>query len=89
MEISGCGKAYVSWSKLCGNPLMNRQGLVLEMELNSFKKQIIKNGLLVNPSYFDSDLDNNVTRIPHNQNSTFFHLFIDPSMTNDNFPFGE
>ena len=58
------------------------------MEIGNLKKRVVENGLLVNPSYFDSDLDTNVTRIPKSQNSTLFHLFIDSSLTNSNFPFG-
>lgn len=30
------------------------------------RNTIVRDGLIVNPSYFDPDLDNDVTRVPFN-----------------------
>jgi len=48
------------------------------MEINKdYKKRIVENGLLINPSFFDSDLDTNVTMIPYHQNETKFNIYMD------------
>jgi hypothetical protein len=52
-DIPECGAASIFWKKLCGNPLVNREGFYIDMTYKGFNTTIVKNGLVVNSSYFD------------------------------------
>lgn len=68
MSIPSCGTAYVQYSKLCGNPLSPRKGLEIDMQIGQqVRNNIVRDGIIVNPSYFDADLDSDVVRVPFNQ----------------------
>jgi hypothetical protein len=78
-NVPDCGKAHIYWKKLCGNPFMPRSGLSMDIEFGNYNYTMVKNGLLINASYFDADLDNFVFSVPSNINYTKFYLYMDVS----------
>jgi hypothetical protein len=75
--VPDCGKTHIFWKKVCGNPLMPRSGLSMDIEYGKYNHTIVRNGLLVNASYFDSDLDNLVFSVPSTINATRFYLYME------------
>lgn len=49
----------------------------MDIEYGKYNYTMVKNGLLVNASYFDSDLDNFVFSVPSNVNTTKFYLYME------------
>jgi hypothetical protein len=63
-EVPNCGTETIYWKKLCGNPLVNREGLYIDMQFKNLNTTIVREGLIVNASYFDDDLENFVFTVP-------------------------
>lgn len=49
----------------------------MDIEYGKYNSTIVKNGVLVDASYFDADLDNFVFQVPSNSNSTKFYLYLE------------
>lgn len=76
-NIPDCGTAHIHWKKICGNPLVKRQWLSMDVAYKQYNQSIVKNGELVNQSYFDRDVDNLVFTVPPNVNFSVFYLYMD------------
>ncbi|KAM3146793.1 hypothetical protein pb186bvf_000947 [Paramecium bursaria] len=76
-DIPDCGMTKVYWKKICGNPMVKRQWLSMDLAYKQYNSTIAQNGDLVNQSYFDKDLDEFVFVVPANQNYTVFYLYMD------------
>lgn len=44
IDVPDCGSAKVCWKKICGNPLMPRHGLTMEVEFGQYNQTIVKDG---------------------------------------------
>lgn len=83
MDVPGCGKSSIYWKKLCGIPTSKgktkkgpRKGFSIDLKFKSFNQTIVRNGIVINSSYFDKDLDNVVYRAPYDDNQTVFYLYM-------------
>jgi hypothetical protein len=52
-DLPGCADTSIFWKKLCGNPLVTREGFNIDMTYKGFNTTIVTNGIVVNSSYFD------------------------------------
>lgn len=84
VNFAECGTTRVFWKKVCGDPLIPRDGLSMDIQIKKFNQTIVQNGVLKNASYFDSDLDSLVFRIPAHFAYTQFFLYMDTPQDNDN-----
>jgi hypothetical protein len=84
-NVPDCGRTHIFWKKICGNPFMPRYGFTMDIEYGNYNYTMVKNGLLINASYFDADLDNFVFSVPSTIKQTKFYLYIDPA-SNKNEP---
>ena len=80
LNVPNCGMTKVFWKKICGNPLVFRQGLSMDISVKKFNQTIVKDGILTNASYFDSDLDNYVFKVfIYNDCKRFLKTWIKPN----------
>jgi len=68
INIPDCGTARMFWTKICGTPMVKRHGLTMDVSYLKFNSTIVKDGGLVNTSYFDKDTDNYAFTVPPNVN---------------------
>lgn len=83
INVPDCGQAHIFWKKICGNPLVAREGFSVDVEYHQYNQSIVRNGALVDASYFDKDLDNYVFQVPSGSNSTTFYLRMDLDTTKE------
>lgn len=53
-----------------------RLGFTVDLKFKSFNQTIVRNGIVINSSYFDRDLDNVVYRAPYDDSQTIFYLYM-------------
>jgi len=77
INVPGCGTASIAWKKLCGNPYAEREGLTIEMEFDSFRQVIVRNGRIINANIFDKDVDNFALTVPTYTENITFRFWLD------------
>lgn len=44
ISVPECGLTTIFWKKVCGNPLIPREGLFMDVEYKKYNQTIVKNG---------------------------------------------
>lgn len=57
VDVPGCGKSAVYWKKLCGNPILTRDGLNINMENADKNISLVQDGKNSLTSLYDKEIE--------------------------------
>jgi hypothetical protein len=77
ISVPECGAGTFSWKKVCGYPLEPKDGLMVEMSFANFTEIVIRDGIRVNNSFWDPEIQNFALGIPKGVNSAKFKVYMD------------
>ena len=76
IAIPGCGQGIFSWKKVCGYPLAAKDGLMVEMSHGNFSELVIRNGLRVNNTFWDPEIQNFALGVGPKINKATFKVYM-------------
>jgi len=76
VAVPECGTGAFSWKKVCGYPLNPKDGLMVEMTYPNFTEIVVRNGLKVNTTYYDLDIQAFSLFVPEFAKTASFRIFM-------------